>query len=147
MTQQQIAETNEFKGLTELQLAEKIIELSQDKKRVAGALKRTKEELSTRIINQGKTEMTLDDGRTICISPKMLTEYNVTTLKSLENCMDIQKVFQVVRQVPSGKQLQALSDIGGASAKAVIASAKHKVETDTKILKIKQPRKPRKRNR
>lgn len=131
---------------SDIQLVEKIIGLRQDKARVAGELKRTITELADRLIERGVTEAPVGD-QVVIIGPKLLTEYDLATLTSLRNCVTDEQVWMTVKQLPSGKQLKALSDLGGASAKAVIASAKRKIETETIVLKIKKPRAPRKSRR
>lgn len=131
---------------TDIQLVEKINELRQDKKRVANALKTAIETLAGRLIERGVTETTVGD-QLVIVGPKLLTEYDQGNLSSLKNCVTEEQIWLTFKQLPSGKQLKALSELGGASAKAVIASARRKIETDNIVLKIKKPRAPRKSRR
>jgi hypothetical protein len=132
--------------LTDIQLVEQILGLQQDKKRIADALKRTQQQLARRLANRGVTEEQIGDHR-IVVDRKLLTYYDQNTLASLKNCTTDDQVWITFKQIPSGKQLKALSDLAGASAKAVISSAKRKDETDTIIVKIKKPLKEKTKKR
>jgi len=124
---------------TDIQIVERILSLRQDKTRAADALKRTTEELAQRLIDRGVTEAEVGD-HLVMIGPKLLTEYDQNTLGSLKNCVTDDQVWITFKQLPSGKQLKGLSDLAGATAKAVIASAKRKIETDVTTVRIKKPR-------
>jgi hypothetical protein len=146
MRQSEIVDiSNEVDGeLTDIQLVERVLELQQDKKRIVDGLKRTQEQLARRLARRGVTEELIGDHR-IVVDRKLLTYYDQNTLASLKNCTTDDQVWVTFKQIPSGKQLKALSDLAGASAKAVISSAKRKDETDTIIVKIKKPRKAKQR--
>ena len=144
-TQQKMREiTKELDGgeFTDLQLVERILRLRAEKGQAADALKQSTQELAERLQARGVTEATIGE-RLIVIGPKLLTEYDQGTLKSLEPCCTADQVWLTIRSVPSGKQLRALSDLAGAPAKAVIASAKRKIETDTLVVRIKKPKQPK----
>jgi hypothetical protein len=132
---------------TDIQLVERIIRLKHEKADRTDALKRTQEELAQRLIDRGVTEIEVtlpDDGEcVVSVAPKMLADYDQNTLASLKNCTTEDQVWLAFKQVPSGKQLKALSELAGAAAKAVIESAKRKNETDVQVIKIKKPRKKR----
>ena len=136
-------EDKELASLTDLLLAEKIIELQQDKARVVTASKRYQEEMVRRIQDKGLEELKIGDELIVKVQPKLLTEYDPITLGNLNNCITDDKLWYIVQNAPSGKQLIAMSEIGGTSAKAVIASAKKKIDTGTKLLKFKRPKKKR----
>lgn len=124
---------------TDIQLVEKINELRQDKKRVTNALKTVIETLAGRLIERGVSEATVGD-QLVIIGPQFLTEYDQGDLASLKHCVTEEQIWLTFKQLPSDKQLKALSELGGASAKAVIDSARRKIETDNIVLKIKKPR-------
>ena len=130
--------------LTDIQLVENIIQFRQDKKRAAGAEKRSTDSLVKRLVKRGVTEAKVGD-QLVEISPKLLTEYDQTVLASLKKCVTEDQVWLTLKELASSKQLKALSELGGASAKAVIASALRKIETDTIVLKIKKPKEKRPR--
>lgn len=132
--------------LTDIQLVEKIIRLKAERDANRDSLKRATEDLAKRVMRSGESEMTIGDHR-VCAGMKMRTEYKVATLKSLTNCVTSEQILLAVTQVPSGKQLKAISEQGGAAAKAVVESAKQKIETDTMTVSIKKPRKPKGRRR
>lgn len=131
---------------TDLQLVENIQTASQEKKQWAAKLKRFQEALAQRLKERGITELQVGED-IVTIGPKMLSTYDQVTLGSLKQCVDDDKLWLVIKGIPSGKQLKELSQISGAAAKAVIESAKRKLETDTIVVKIKKPRKPRGRKR
>jgi hypothetical protein len=132
--------------LTDIQLVERILRLKAEKGQAASALKSSEQDLAERLQGRGVTEEMIGD-RLIIVNHKLLTQFNQGTLKSLDQCCTADQVSQVVRSVPSGKQLRALSEMAGASAKAVIESARSRVETDTLIVRIRKPRKARKGRR
>ena len=119
---------------------ERIIRLKQDKAQAHEALKRTIDELAQRMSDRGVSEAQIGE-HFIVVSPKLLTDYDQNTLGSLKNCVTQEQIWVTFKQLPSGKQLKALSDLAGASAKAVIQSARRKNETDVVTIKMKKPRK------
>ncbi len=127
--------------LTDIQLVERIIGLQQDKKRVADALKRTISELAQRLVDKGVTEETIGE-HLVVVSQKLLTDYDQTTLSSLRQCVTEDQVWLAFKQLPSSKQLKAVSEQAGAAAKSVIESARRKNETGQTVLRIRKPRKP-----
>lgn len=137
-----VVESADGPELSDLDLVARVLDLGADKKRVGLSLKRHLDKLAARLRAKGVTEDLIGDHR-VTIDPKTKVEYDSKTLKSLEPCVTSDQVWLTIRQVGSGKQLKALSDLGGASAKAVIASAKGKIETGETVVKIKKPRKPR----
>jgi hypothetical protein len=131
--------------LSDIDLVARILDLRQEKARVSDACKNAQETLVERLVERGVTEAEIGD-HLITISLKLLTQYDSATLKSLKNCaVGEDDLWMVITQSPSTKQLQALSDKTGAAGKAVIASAKRKIDTETTLLKIKKPSKKRKR--
>ena len=135
---------SESAGLNDIQLVEKIIGLRQDKKRIQGALAKSTSDLAQRLIDAGVEELDLGD-QIIAISPKLLNEYDIAALNGLRNCATDDQAWLVLKQLPSGKQLKELSFIAGASAKAVITSARRKIDTGTMLVKIKKPKKTKRR--
>ena len=127
--------------LSDIQLVEKLIRLNAERDAVKDARKRTIEELAKRVMAYGE-ELTVGEYRVVA-GPKMKTEYSTSTLLSLKNCVTEEQVWRAVIQVPSEKQLKAINEQGGAAAKAVVESARQKIETDVMTVKIKKPRKPR----
>lgn len=146
INQEKLPGANDKAELTDIQLVEQIIQFRTEKKRFTDALKRTIEELYDRIKKRGVTEVNIGD-QLVIAGLKSETRFDLATLKSLKQCITPDKIELTFFQVPSGKQLKALSEIGGASAKAVIASARKKYETDTPVLRIKKPRKPTQRKK
>lgn len=148
MTRDQLPGTEDptFAALSDLQLVERIIALRQDRKRIAGALRDATSELADRVLKTEHAEIVTDD-LLIQAGPKCVTDYDQTTLASLRQCTTEDQIFSVVKQVPSGKQLKAISQLAGASAKAVIASATRRIETDTMTVKIKKRPKRRRGRR
>ena len=127
---------------TDIQLVENILNMRQMRAESSGKLKRFGERLAQRLTERCVTEETIGD-HLVQIGPKMLTEYDKATLGGLRKCATGDQVFLTITQVPSGKQLKALSEIGGAPVKEVVAKAKRKIETDVIVVKIKKPRKAR----
>ncbi len=125
--------------LSDVLLVAKIVGLRQDKARIAAALKKASTELVDRLKERGVTEEQIGDDLVV-ISPKLHTEYDCKGLDGLRNCATDDQLWLTIKQLPSGKQLTALSDLAGASAKAVIASAKRKIDTGTTLVRIKKPR-------
>jgi hypothetical protein len=125
---------------TDLQLVENIRSCEAEKAKQANKLKLFREQLVTRLQERGVTQAQIGDD-VITIGPKMLGTFDHNTLASLKNCTTEEQVRFVIQGIPSGKQMKELSTIAGASAKAVIESAKRKIETDTIVVKIKRPRK------
>lgn len=146
MVQTQLAETREFKELSDIDLVERIQTALQEQKRFGGVAERGKNELVLRLTDRGVTEAEIGE-RLVTIGPKMLAEYDVSTLAGLKKTTTDEQIFKAVTQVPSGKQLRAISDQAGATAKAVIASAKRKIETDKIVVKFKKPRRNGRRTR
>jgi len=132
--------------LSDIQLVERIIRLKAERIQVTDELKASTKDLAERLIKRGVTEATIGD-KLVVVNPKLLTEYDQTTLLSLKQCVTDDHLWLTVRQLPSGKQLKALSDLSGAAAKAVIASAKRKIDTGVQTVRIKKPRQPKGRRR
>lgn len=127
---------------TQLQLVENIRTADQEYKQWRARLKKFKEMLAQTLIDKGVTEATIGEDL-IVISPKMLSSFDLTDLCALDTITTEEQIRKVVKQIPSGKQLTALSDLGGAAVASVIKGARRKLETDTIIVKIKKPRKPK----
>lgn len=126
---------------TDIQLVENIRTAEAEKSKWSAKLKLFKEQLAERLTDRGVTQAQIGDD-VVTIGPKMLAAFDHNTLCSLRQCVSEDQVRLVVQGIPSGKQLKELSSIAGASAKAVIESAKRKIETDTIVVRIKRPRKP-----
>lgn len=140
---------------TDIQLAENIESCRVEKKRYSDAEKRYIKELAQRMLERvdkgeiqpnenGILELELGEGETarrIVVSHKHLKDYDQNQLAKLRTCASDEKIFLVFSQMPSGKQLKALSDVVGAAAKSIIDAAKRDNETDVWVLKIKKPKK------
>ena len=140
---------------TDLQLAEQIEQDRIEKKRYSDAEKRHIKELAQRMVERvdkgelapnenGVLELELGEGETarrLVLSHKRLKDYDQTKLSQLRKCASDENIFLVFKQMPSGKQLQALQKLVGAAAKSIIDSSKEENETDVLLLKIKKPRK------
>jgi hypothetical protein len=128
---------------SDLQLVQNIITAQNEKAKWTAKLKMFKEQLAERLVERDVTEATIGED-IVTISPKMLNSFDHDTLASLKNCTTDDQIRLIIQGIPSSKQLKELSAIGGAAAKAVIESAKRKMETDTIVVRIRKPRKPRK---
>jgi hypothetical protein len=131
--------------LSDIDLMSAILDERQEKLTHAGRLKRLEATLVERLKHDGVTEREIGE-KLVLIAPKMLTRYDGTTLKSLKPCgIGEDELWDVFIKFPNSKQLNDISEKHGASAKAVIASAKKRDETDTTVLKIKKPSKKKRR--
>lgn len=127
---------------TDLQLAERIKRLKDDKQAAHDGLKNAEQQLADRLIERGVTEAEIGD-EVWSITEQALTEFALAGLTKLGECTTDEQRLLVIKQLPSGKQLKELSSIAGASAKAVIESAKQKIMTGKTLLKCKKPKKKR----
>jgi hypothetical protein len=125
--------------LSDLDLLQRIIDSKRECKRLTGLCTRDTTKLVGRLTNRGVTEADIGE-RHVEIGPKVLNAYDSKTLGSLRNCVDFELLLLVTKEVPSGKQLKAISEHAPPTAKAVIESARRKIETETIVLKIKKPK-------
>ena len=125
---------------TRLQLVENIHTSDQEYKQWGAKRKRFRWLLATSLIEEGVTEATVGE-EVVTIDHKMLASFDRPTLSALARCTTDDQRILVMKGIPSGKQLKELQNIAGAAAKAVIESARRKIETDTIIVKIKKPKK------
>ena len=126
--------------LSDILLVERIIDFRQDKKRIAGQIKRDIQELADRLTSRGVTEA-MAGTHLLTIAPKLLKDYDTGKLNGLRNCVTDDQLWLTIKSNPSNKQMSALSDLGGAPAKSVIAAAKREIDTGTITLRIRKPRK------
>lgn len=129
---------------TDLQLVENIRLMEQEKNKSTAKLKMFRESLVRRLVDRGVTQAQIGED-VVTIGPKMLAAFDQNTLKSLRGCTTDEQVRLVFQGIPSSKQLKELSSLSGAATKAVIESARRKIETDVIVVKIKRPRKPNRR--
>jgi len=139
-------ETNPNSGLTDILLVDRIIGLRAELDHKRKCLKDSLAELAERIEGRGSTTETIGEYQ-VTVSDKTKSEHDLTTLLSLKPCVSEEKIASVALQIPSSKQLKELSELGGASAKAVIASSKRKIDTGEKKVRICKPKQRRPRGR
>jgi hypothetical protein len=138
-----VSEVDGDDDLNDIQMVEKIIRLKVTQIATRDELQRTTKKLVDRLQARGVTEPIRIGDHMVTVGHKVLTEHDAGTLTSLKACVTDELAWKTLTQVPSGKQLKVLSDAAGAAAKAVIASSRRKMETDTPVLKIKKPQNKR----
>lgn len=138
---------SEFASLKDIDLAEKLVSLTSQIKSLQGCKAEVIKELSARIMKTGSEELKIDEETLIVLKPQTKKEYDLSKLVTLKNMVDKDKLFVVLTNVPSGKQLAALSDIAGAAVQSVVNASIQRYETGKINIKIRKPAKRRRKSK